>query len=84
MMKFDDNAIWLDVGGTHHIKTGLDILTSVEGSLLKQMFSGRHELKRDHHGKIFVDRDGETFLALINYLRNDRKDVPVFENIHKY
>jgi len=48
------------------------------------MFSGRHELKRDHHGKIFVDRDGETFLALINYLRNDRKDVPVFENIHKY
>lgn len=29
-----DGIIWLDVGGTHHIKTGQDILCSVQGTLL--------------------------------------------------
>ena len=44
------------------------------------MFAGRHELRKDNHGRIFVDRDGESFLGLINYLRNGRRDVPLFEN----
>lgn len=35
LLKNDENAVWLDVGGTHHIKTGVDILTCVEGSILK-------------------------------------------------
>ncbi len=32
--------------------------------------------------EIFIDRDGKTFLALINYLRNDRKMIPEFGDIN--
>ena len=34
------------------------------------MFSGRHNLKKID-GKVFIDRDPETFKMLINYLRNN-------------
>jgi len=47
VMKFAGGTVWLDVGGSHQIKTGVDILCSVEGSLLQRMFSGRHELRQD-------------------------------------
>jgi hypothetical protein len=43
------------------------------------MFSGMHELKRVDNS-IFLDRDGTTFQKLVNYLRNDRKIYPEFEN----
>jgi len=55
------------------------VLTSVEGSALQKMFSGMHNLKKIDD-KIFLDRDGFTFQTLINYLRNDRKVYPEFEN----
>lgn len=84
LAKFNEVNVWLDVGGTHHIKTGVDILCSVDGSLLKRMFSGGHELRKDQEGKIFIDRDGETFLSLVNYLRNGRRELPVFETLMKY
>ena len=29
---------------------------------------------------MFLDRDGKTFESLVNYLRNDRKVFPEFEN----
>ena len=38
-----------------------------------------HELKRVDNS-IFLDRDGTTFQKLVNYLRNDRKIYPEFEN----
>ena len=34
----------------------------------------------NNEGNIFLDRDGSTFLAMINYLRYDLKDMPTFEN----
>jgi hypothetical protein len=41
------------------------------------MFSGRHKLTK-HNGRIFIDRDGETFCFLISYLRNGK--IPLFDN----
>ena len=41
------------------------------------MFSGRHKLNR-HNGRIFIDRDGETFCMIRNYLRTGK--VPLFES----
>ena len=38
-----------------------------------------HELKFIDD-KVFIDRDGETFEFLINYLRNERKVFPEFED----
>jgi hypothetical protein len=32
-----------------------------KGSLLEAMFSGRHNIKAEEEGSIFIDRDGEHF-----------------------
>mgnify|MGYP000029086770 FL=1 len=80
---FGSGIICLDVGGTHRIKTNANLLTSVRGSLLAKMFSGKHEVPTDDRGNIFLDRDGETFLTLINYLRNHRKELPKFDYIQQ-
>lgn len=42
------------------------------------MFNGTHDISVKQDGKIFLDRDGETFLSLVNYLRNNRKVFPKF------
>lgn len=41
------------------------------------MFSGRHELPL-HNGRVFLDRDGETFCQVLAYLRNGK--IPLFDN----
>jgi hypothetical protein len=74
--------ISLDVGGSHRIKTNLDLLQEVKGSLLAKLFSGQHELHRNEKGNVFLDRDGETFLTLVNYLRN-RKAAPKFDSVRQ-
>jgi len=43
------------------------------------MFSDMHELKKIDD-EVFLDRDGKTFETLVNYLRNDRKVFPEFED----
>jgi hypothetical protein len=45
--------------------------------MLAAMFSGRHRLNM-HNGRVFIDRDGETFCLIINYLRTGK--VPIFDN----
>jgi hypothetical protein len=41
------------------------------------MFSGRHEIPK-HYGRLFIDRQGEAFVNLINYMRNGK--YPVFKD----
>jgi hypothetical protein len=45
------------------------------------MFSGAHDIPVNENGNVFLDRDGATFLSLINYLRNNRKDFPKFDSV---
>jgi hypothetical protein len=44
------------------------------------MFENTQELPVNSEGNVFIDRDGATFLSLVNYLRNDRFTFPKFEN----
>jgi len=46
------------------------------------MFSGRHDLNKADE-KIFLDRNPEIFGALVDYLRNDRRLYPEFDNENK-
>ena len=55
-----DELLVLDVGGLYFPKVSKKLLTSVPGSSLEAMFSGRHELTKEF-GKIFVERDPEIF-----------------------
>ena len=38
--------------------------------MLAAMFSGRHEVKVEDDGTIFIDRDGTHFRHILNYLRD--------------
>ena len=76
---FKSDIINLNVGGTHKVMVSQKVLTSVGGSNLAKMFSGMHSLKKVDNS-VFLDRDGLTFQTLVNYLRNDRKVYPEFEN----
>mgnify|MGYP003918460899 CR=1 FL=1 len=62
------------MGGQYFPKVSKKLLTSVPGSALAAMFSGRHELAKDD-GKTFIDRDPKIFEYLIQYLRNGCQKV---------
>jgi len=69
----EDEIIDLDVGGmTEGFRVRKSLLTSVPGSALEAMFSGRHELKK-MNGRVFVDRDPDVFKMVISYLRNGKR-----------
>lgn len=38
--------------------------------MLAAMFSGRHGVKKEEDGTIFIDRDGTHFRYILNYLRD--------------
>eukprot|EP00794_Sanderia_malayensis_P010270 gene10270-11325_t len=65
-------TVKLNVGG-HVYKTSLLTLKSDPDSMLAHMFSGRYSLNKSEDGEYFIDRDGDCFKYVLNYLRN--KDV---------
>ncbi len=69
----DDGVVDLNVGGTLYSTTRTALLR--DDSMLAAMFSGRHELKRRADGRVFIDRDGELFKYVLQYLRDDDLDV---------
>ena len=78
---FESDILQLNVGGTHKLMVSTKVLQSVQGSQLQKMFGGMHELKKVDDC-VFLDRDGGTFQTLVNYLRNDRKVYPEFDNVN--
>jgi hypothetical protein len=79
LVNMESEVVSLNVGGNVHIQTEKDVLRSVQGSLLAKMFSDMHELKMINE-EVFLDRDGKSFETLVNYLRNDRKVFPEFND----
>ena len=62
----------LNVGGTS-FQTARTTLCQQQDSFLAGMVSGRHSVDRDRAGRIFIDRDGEQFRSILNFLRNPSK-----------
>lgn len=76
----DDMVLTLNVGGTHTIMTSLKVLRQVPESKLNAFFKNVEDLQRMPDGQtVFLDRDGPAFQAMVNYLRNDREEMPVFD-----
>mmetsp|Transcript_32885 Transcript_32885/g.92091 ORF Transcript_32885/g.92091 Transcript_32885/m.92091 type:complete len:556 (-) Transcript_32885:34-1701(-) len=74
-------VIRLDVGGVQ-FTTSLSTITSEKNSMLAAMFSGRWMESYDHSGQVFLDRDGETFRHILNWLRSKR--VPRLKHTSDY
>jgi len=64
MYQTENNIIDLDIGGTHKVTTTRATLCTYKDSTLAAMFSGRHQMSM-HNGRVFIDRDGETFCSVI-------------------
>jgi len=83
--------IQLNIGGQRYT-TSIQTLTSVPGSMLAAMFSGRFSLAPDEDGAYFIDRDGTHFRYILNYLRgrvlpvlqDDVVRVELFREAHFY
>ena len=76
--KSDSPLIAMNVGGTHHLLTEKDVLCYVPGSHLHRLFYNDDIEKKMVGEEIFIDRDGATFLNLVNYLRNHMTLFPEF------
>lgn len=62
--------IELNVGGTLYT-TFKSTLRKHELSLLDSMFSGRYPAVKDSQGRFVIDRDGQAFRYILNFLRTD-------------
>ena len=69
-----ESRVLLDVGGSL-FKTSRTTLIAVPGSMLEAMFSGRHTIAAGEDGRVFIDRDGEHFGLVLNFLRNCGSDA---------
>ena len=67
----------LDIGGTYKITTTKQTLQKYPNSTLSLLFNDKSKLQI-YNGRIFIDRDGQSFMNLIFYLRNNK--IPLFEN----
>lgn len=69
------DIIELNIGGTKTLSTSRSTLTKYHTSFLAAMFSSSNKLSV-YKGRVFIDRDGEPFVNMINYLRTGF--MPVF------
>eukprot|EP01129_Flabellula_baltica_P012236 TRINITY_DN5495_c0_g1_i1.p1 TRINITY_DN5495_c0_g1~~TRINITY_DN5495_c0_g1_i1.p1 ORF type:complete len:258 (+),score=34.00 TRINITY_DN5495_c0_g1_i1:27-800(+) len=72
----NNKIIELNVGGTIYA-TSLDTLTKYPDSMLGVMFTRHLEMAvTDRKGRYFIDRDGQVFGVILNYLRTESLVVP--------
>ena len=70
-----DAVINLNVGGMVHT-TSLSTIRKFPDSMLGAMFSGQYEIPVDNNGHIFIDRDGDLFRFVLNYMRGGSLCLP--------
>ncbi|XP_060575891.1 BTB/POZ domain-containing protein Tiwaz-like [Ruditapes philippinarum] len=65
----------LNVGGVVYTTT-TSTLCKYPNSMLGAMFNGSMSTNLDENGCVFIDRDGELFKYILNYLRSSRLALP--------
>ena len=69
------DVIRLNVGGERYTTT-LGTLTKFPNSMLGAMFNGKHNAVKDENGEYFIDRDGQLFRFVLNFLRSSMLALP--------
>jgi hypothetical protein len=67
----ENDILELNIGGTHEITTTRATLTKYKNSALAVFFSGMSPIPMAGD-KYFIDRDGEQFVNLVNFLRTGK------------
>ncbi|KAJ1621182.1 hypothetical protein T492DRAFT_1072548 [Pavlovales sp. CCMP2436] len=65
----------LNVGGVRY-ETTRTTLTQFAGSYFSAMFGGLHPDAEDEDGRVFIDRDGDLFRHVLNYMRTGSVSLP--------
>ena len=73
----ETDILELNIGGTHEITTTRGTLIKYKNSALAVFFSGLYPLPM-LGDKVFIDREGEQFVNLVNFLRNEK--FPIFKD----
>jgi hypothetical protein len=63
------SPVELDIGG-HRYQASVQTLRHVSGNVFDAYFDGKHALDLNADGSIFVDRDGEHFGHVLEYMRD--------------
>ncbi|XP_067655050.1 BTB/POZ domain-containing protein KCTD15-like [Haliotis asinina] len=70
-----DSVITLNVGGILYTTTK-STLSKYPDSMLGAMISGKFPMTQDQNGHMFIDRDGQIFRHILNFLRSTRLALP--------
>lgn len=71
----NSNVVKLNVGGEIYTTT-ISTLCKYPDSMIGAMFNGSLSTSLDEYGCVFIDRDGELFKYVLNYLRSSRLALP--------
>ncbi len=82
LKKLNGDYLKVNVGG-QIFTTTLKTLTKVEGSYLARLFTGKANICLDRNGVPFIDRDGEYFDYVLDYLRDGQITLPKDEGVVK-
>ena len=76
-LSFDMAVITVNVGGVKYTTT-VSTLTKHPDSMLGKMFDpdGSFQITKDETGAAFIDRDGDLFRHVLNFLRNGSLRLP--------
>ena len=66
--KLFPEQVELNVGGKLY-STTVTTLTRLPNNLIEKMFTGQSPITKDSQGRCFIDRDGEIFAHVLNFLR---------------
>ena len=79
-IKHNDGIITLNVGGVKYQTTKTTLCSHAE-SIFAKIFGGTFSLKPSDDGSYFIDRNGKYFDHILDYLRNNRLNIPPKQNI---
>jgi hypothetical protein len=74
--------VTLDVGG-REFSTTMDTLTREKDTFFTTLFSRQWELERDEKRRIFIDRNGDLFAEILDYMRNPDEFIVPHEQLHQ-
>ena len=75
-----NSVVELNIGGVVYTTTS-STLTKFPDSMLGAMFSGSMPTTRDHNGRFFIDRNGDLFQYILDYLRSAQLPAKLGDNL---
>jgi hypothetical protein len=74
--------VLLDVGG-REFSTMVETLTGEKDTFFTALFSKQWDLEKDEKGRIFIDRNGDLFAEILDFMRNPDEFILPDERLRK-